>query len=253
MINFANRRVFLGVLGVGLLAGCGKKVDTDTGTASEDSGEVAGILVAEIQAPLANATFEEGTEVLLQVQVSYEVGDLVEADSVEWSVEGSDWSVEGNGRTVTDLPVGTLQLVASAQVGQFLLVDEVTVTVEELVVDTPLNLLGTIDAAVEIADNSGNAFDDDCNGPISFTLHNSELTGVGSCSAFGEDLTFLITGEVTEGQVSGEMGVSGGEENVPFTGSWDESSEVLTGDFDETWTNPDGSLRLWGSFQAAVN
>jgi hypothetical protein len=110
-----------------------------------------------------------------------------------------------------------------------------------------------LDATVKVADNSGNDFDDDCNGPVAFVLDGADLTGSGSCSAFNEDLDFLITGTMSQGEVTGEMGVSGGEENVPFTGQWDKSSQVLTGQFDETWTSSDGSLRLWGSFQASVD
>ena len=249
MMFFAPRKVLLPVLFLSGLLGCGGETDDVSG----DSAAPIGILVADIQSPLDGATVTEGDEVFLQVQVGYEDGDSVEADSVAWSVEGGSWSADGNGLSVTDLPVGALQLLAVVEVDRFVLSDTVSLTVEQKADDPPLTLSGNLDAAVKITDSNGIPYSDDCDGVVEFQLDGSELTGTGDCSAFNEDLSFLITGEVNQGQVTGEMGVSGGEENVPFTGQWDEANEVLTGQFDETWTSSDGTLRLWGTFQAVVN
>lgn len=242
------RELILGVCIIVGLVACGGEVDAD----SSDSAEPVGILVVSIQSPLAGAVVTEGDEVFLQLEVGYEDGESVDADSVSWSLESGAWSASGNGLTATDLPIGALQLVAEAQVGRFALSDSVSLTVEAVVVP-PLDLSGSLDAMVKIADNSGNDFDDDCNGPVVFVLDGADLTGSGSCSAFNETLDFIITGTVSAGQVTGEMGVSDGEENVPYTGEWDKDNQVLTGVFDETWTSSDGSLRLWGTFRATVN
>jgi len=257
MKSFAAREVLLPVFFLTGLLACGGETDGVSG----DSAGPIGILVVHIQSPLDGATVTQGDEVFLQLEAGYEGGETVTADSVVWSIEGGSWSAEGNGLSVTDLPVGALQLVADAEVGRFVLSDAVSLTVEEEeedpvedpVEDPPLELSGNLDSKVKVWDGEGNAFNDVCKGSIAFVLDQSDLTGGSTCSGPQGELVLVFTGTVDSGNVSGLIEVTGSERTLSFSGHWDKPNQVLNGNFDETWENSDGFLRFWGSFQATVN
>jgi hypothetical protein len=233
--------------------GCGggsdgaKDLNGDSG--SGDSGGDHPYYVLEILSPADGSAFSEGDEVFLDVSLIEDGGADTTAVSITWTLNTGDWTVDGDGVNVTDLPVGVHVLTATADVGPNGLSKFVNISVEAL----PINLTGSMDGKVEVKDPDGFGADDDCDGPMAFVLDGADLSGTGGCTAFGENIDFLVTGTVTDGQVSGEMGVSGGEENVPFTGTWDASTQVLTGAFDRTWTTTDGTLRIFGTFQATAD
>ncbi|MEC7241673.1 MAG: hypothetical protein VXW32_10585 [Myxococcota bacterium] len=216
----------------------------DTGASSEDPA------VLTIVSPADGAVVTEGDSVLLSAEARGSVsGDVLAMDALEWGTNVGDWMVSGNDVSVSDFPVGSLQLIATASISG----REVVAAVDLVVEPRRYDLSGRIDAAVELYSNEWNyTFEDDCNGTMVFVIEGAAVSGTGSCEAFDEPIEFLVTGTESNGQVTGEMGVSGGEENVPFTASWDSEAEVLEGAFDQTWGSDDGTLRMVGTFSAST-
>jgi len=204
----------------------------------------------EITSPADGSVHQEGAEVFLTARATgQETGDEYVVDEVVWTLGASSWSFTGNQSAVFDLPAGIHQLTATALVNTKSVKDVVSVEIVAL----PVELSGSVDAMVEISDGGSFTFDDECKGQMVFVVDGNALSGSGGCTAFDEQIDFLVSGTVSGSQVSGEMGVSGGEENVPFSGTWDAQTKTLNADFDQTWTNPDGYLRIWGIFQATAD
>ena len=232
------------------LAACGG-VTTDNGPGSDSGESQIDPAVLSIVSPEDGSVFSEGDSVLLSAEaVGSVTGSVLEITALDWSLNAGEWGASGNEVRVTDLPSGALQLRATAEVA-----GREVVAVADLVVEPRrLELSGTMDAEVEVYSNEWDmTFEDDCRGAMAFVLEGSNLSGTGACEAFDEPIEFLVTGTENNGQVSGEMGVSGGEENVPFEGTWDDASATLTGSFDQTWESGDGTLRMVGSFSATAD
>ena len=231
------------------LVACSSGDGSDSG--DNDSGwSGADPIVLTIASPADGSVHQEGAEIFLAVQAKgQETGESYPVDEVVWTLDASAWTFTGNQSAVFDFPAGVHQLTATAMVNSRSVQDVVSIEVVAL----PVDLSGTVDAMVEISDGGSFTFDDECKGQMVFVVDGSSLSGSGGCTAFDEQIDFLVTGTVSGSQISGEMGVSGGEENVAFSGTWNSQAKTLSADFDQTWTNPDGYLRIWGSFQASAD
>lgn len=243
-----NWLLWIGVVGI---VGCGggvqstDQVGTDSGSGPVDAA------VLSVLSPADGSVLAEGEDVLLSVEAVGSVsGDILSIASVDWRLNVSEWGASGNDVSVSDLPAGNLQLIATAMVGE----REVTAAVDLIVEPRRFELSGSMDAEIEVYSSEwGMTFDDDCKGPMAFVLEGNVLSGTGACVAFDETVDFLVTGTDNNGEVTGEMGVSDGEENVPFNGTWNSDTTTLMGSFDQTWESGDGTLRLFGSFSATAD
>lgn len=224
---------------------------SDTGPVEDTASPALDPAVLSIVSPADGTVFSEGDSVTLSAEATGSVsGDVLPIDALEWTTNVGDWMVSGNDVSVSDFPVGSLQLIATASISG----REVTAAADLVVEPRRYELSGSLDADVELYSSEWNyTFEDDCKGTMAFVIENSVVSGTGSCEAFDEPIEFLVEGTESDGVVTGEMGVSGGEENVPFTASWDSEAEVLQGSFDQTWESSDGTLRMVGTFSASAD
>ena len=224
---------------------------TDGGPVGDTGSSEVDPAVLSILSPTDGAVLAEGEGVLLSAEAVGSVsGDTLAMDALDWSLNVGDWQASGNDVTVSDFPAGSLQLIATASISG----REVTAVADVVVEPRRYELSGTIDADVEVYSSEWDyTFEDDCKGAMAFVIEGSSVSGTGACEAFDEPIDFLVTATEAGGVVTGEMGVSGGEENVPFTGTWDSETEVLEGTFDQTWESSDGTLRMVGMFSASAN
>lgn len=234
---------------VPVLAGCGEPVEpTGSGGSSGASSPGTGgeELSINIISPVDGAVVTEGDVVTLQVGAP---GGL---DGASWSIRGdASWSAEGNPVAVSDLPVGDLVLEVEAWSGQASATASVALTVEERV---PVSYAGDLDAWAELVSPLWNA-DGPCVGPVDFVLDvDDTLAGTGGCTAdldgYEQPVDFVVAGVIEGGVVSGTMSSDLSEEAIEFSGSIGEDG-LITCEFDKTWTEGSGSLRIWGTLTAS--
>lgn len=237
-----------------VLAGCGEDDDSegsgDGGSRGASTGDGGGgdggdSLSVNVISPEDGAVVMEGEVVTLQVGAQ---GGL---DGASWTIRGEpSWSAEGSPVDVSDLPVGELVLVVEAWSGQASATASVAITVEERV---PVSYTGGLDAWAELDSPLWSA-DGPCTGPVDFVREvDDTLAGTGGCTAdldgFEQPVDFVITGVFDGATVSGTMSSELSDEGIEFTGTVGEDGAV-TCDFDKTWTEGDGSLRIWGTLTA---
>ena len=224
---------------------------TDSGPVGDSGSPAVDPAVLSILSPADGAVLVQGESVLLSAEATgTNSGDSLPIDSLEWSANVGDWQVSGNDVSVSDFPVGPLQLIATASIAG----REVTAGIDLVVEPRRYELSGSINADVEVYSSEWDyTFEDDCKGAMAFVVEGATVAGSGACEAFDEPIDFLVSGTESGGVVTGEMGVSGGEENVPFTGTWNSETEVLEGSFDQTWESGDGTLRMVGTFIATAD
>ena len=225
--------------------------NTDNGPLDDSGSTPDDPAVLAIVSPADGAVLIEGDSLTLSAEATGSVsGDVLPIDALEWSTNVGEWQVSGNDVSVSDFPAGSLQLIATASISG----REVIAAADLVVEPRRYELSGRIDAVVELYSTEWNyTFEDDCKGTMVFAVEASVVSGSGACEAFDEPIEFLVTGTESGGEVTGEMGVSGGEENVPFTASWNSETEVLEGSFDQTWESGDGTLRMVGTFSASAD
>ncbi len=241
-------RVLILVPGLAL-AGCGEPVDSagsggSSGSSSPGTGGEE--LSITIISPADGAVVMEGDVVRLQV------GAPDGLDGASWSLRGdASWSAEGSPVEVSDLPVGELVLEVEAWSGQASASASVALTVEERV---PISYAGDLDAWAELVSPLWSA-DGPCVGPVDFVREvDDTLSGTGGCTAdldgYEQPVDFVIDGVIEGGAVSGTMRSELSEEAIEFSGGVD-ADGLITCAFDKTWTEGDGSLRIWGTLAAS--
>ena len=62
-------------------------------------------------------------------------------------------------------------------------------------------------------------------------------------------MNFDVNGEVNGGQVSGELYVTDADDVLPFEGSY-ANDGTITAEYDRSFNEGDGTLRIWGTFTA---
>jgi len=242
------------------LIGCGDKDDTGTsygtggtGGSQGDNGGPGGpgggpgggdeALEISVVSPLDGVVVSEGDAVTFEVS-RVGVGAL---DGATWSIVQSPWSVDGNPVTVSDLPVGDLVIEVEAWSGDSAGTAQISVSVEERV---PVDYSGFMDAQASL-DSPSYSDDGPCDGPISFTRGtDNSLTGSGSCTAefiIDYDVIFALSGQVDGDVVTGTLTADLGEEGTPFSGTVAPDGSI-TCEFDQSWSEGSGSLRIWGTF-----
>ena len=243
------------------LIGCGDK--DDTGSVSNSGGSGGGVgpggggpgggspggggggetLDISVISPVDGASITEGDAVTFEVE-RVGVGAL---DGATWSVLQNPWSTDGNPVTVSDLPLGDLVIEVEAWSGTSTGTTQIALSVIERV---PVDYRGFMDAQAEL-DSPSYSDDGPCDGAVAFTRNtDNSLTGTGSCTAeFIVDypVEFQLTGQVDGDQVTGMLTADLGEEGTPFAGTVAPDGSI-TCDFDQSWSEGSGSLRIWGSF-----
>lgn len=242
-------RVPLAILGFSgiLWWGC----NGGAGDTAGDSGS-AGTSVrpaAEILSPDAGATFTEGDAVTLEVELrDEESGSVLEPDSVTWSASGWD-GYEGSEGTVTDLPVGELDLSVAVEWGSHTLEDTVSITVESADVSYTGALLTEIVVTVW-----GMDYTEYCDGTVAFVVTGEGvLEGTGTCVLTewqpGTELDFGLEGTVEGSGLTGAltMEYEGEVYETPFEGTRDEQGYILA-TYDELYDLDDYEVRISGEF-----
>lgn len=234
------------VLGGALgLAACGGD-SKDTG-----DGEEQVRVVFAIVSPEEGFTADAGASVLLEVRATEEgTQNEVALSDIAWSAP--EWAGStGNGTTVTDLPVGTYELTATATVDGRELSDAVGITINAL----PVDYRGMLNASVDVIEPW--EFTLSCPGNLTFTVEGDGTfsNGQGGCTI--EDypdysFTFVVEGSVTGAVVDGALVMddgNGGREETPFHGSKADDG-AITATFDKEFSNDDGTMRLYGDWRA---
>jgi|GEM_PF-6178943 len=204
----------------------------------------------EILSPVEGDTFLYGEDVSLLATGLYEVsGDPVDLSGLTWVNSTGDWEASGSDLVVTDLPVGDTVLTASVEVdGRF-----ITDTVAVSIVSEPVDLVGPVDAYVELyAEEYNITIDDDCVGTIRVTVGtDNNLSGSLNCEAFGESVDLGVSGSVADGEVHGAFTVEDSDETVPFDGTYSQE-DGMWAEYDSSFSSDDGTLTFTGVFNANV-
>jgi hypothetical protein len=251
--------MFYLLLIAGLLVACGDKDDesssnTDGGGDRGASGGPGGGpgggdgegAVAAVVSPEDGATFMAGDAVTLEVTL-----DGAAPEGAEWSITGTPWVASGSPVTVSDLPEGELRLEVEAWSGGGSAVAQVDITVEPR---EPVSYAGEMSATVEV-DSPYYSADSDCPGPVSFVWDtDNTLWGTGSCyydfDIYDDTVRFELFGQVEGGAVTGTLTSDLDDEGMDFTGTVG-ADGLISASFDKTWSEGEGSLRIWGTLSAS--
>ena len=225
------------------LSACGAD---DGDPANPDGPQVAATGSLEILSPSSGTVVAAGEEVHLSVSVTAANGNTISATTT-WEAPG--WTQEGADLWVTDLPIGTYDLVASADVDGELLTESHGITVEEP--PEPIPYTGVMSMDISVYSDFGD-FDLVCaHRSLDFILDGASFSGSGICEAdFVGEVAYALDGTVSGGQVSGELSLTDTDDVLVFDGTKDDD-EVITASFDDEFANEDGSARLYGSFTAS--
>lgn len=219
-----------------------------TGTPPEQSETEPLGLRVQITAPASGATFAEGSSVALISETTDSTGAEVKA-TVLWSAP--DWSGQGLSLTATDLPVGSYEIVATAALAGEVAEDSIQITITEL---EEVEYSGLLHMETELEIDGLGSFDYPCeHRDLRWTLQGQAFTGSGECEvdySFGDETyRFDVDGSISGSSVSGTMRMEDSSEVLLFDGSYDPVSGHIEASYDETWSNSDGSLRLYGSLE----
>jgi hypothetical protein len=226
------------------LLACSSAPTTDTDDRRGDGSTNGAELVLENPQP--GSEFDAGAAIPLDVSATKDGRDLTPQD-VTWTI--GTWSGEGAHTSAPGLSAGEYV------VGVRAIVDGETLEASAAirVLPTELTYNGTLDATATLTTDFGD-LDASCSGPISFTAvrRTGSLDGGGTitCSSdFGDESVYVgLTGTFSDGDVNGEMDVEGNRTAFRGSGTF---GEAMTADFDGTFSNSDGSLRLQGTWSAA--
>ncbi len=203
-----------GLLILSTLPACSGKDTLDSAVSNYQPPEIT------ILSPADGASAFYGDEVSLEAQVNDSTtGELLDAALVQWSADG--WSYEGAQGTVSDLPVGELELQASATVDEGSASDTVFVSILPEVVP----YAGTLMADVVVSSGK-TSLDYSCEGEATITIERrSSLFGNGTClvKEIHGEFPFEIEGTQDGALIAGDMLITYGkaEYAVPFSGTED--------------------------------
>ncbi len=131
------------------------------GAAPETVTDPSRVVVA-IASPADGDVFAEGEPVTLNADITDLDGVPIQVDGVSWAVFGVDWAADGNPLTVSDLPVGELDLQVIADVAGKPVRDNISITVVSDEPETECD-----DGLDDDADGLTDCDDDDCAGVLS--------------------------------------------------------------------------------------
>jgi hypothetical protein len=238
-----------------LLLGCSGGSD-DTGDTTDKPDATITIV-----SPTDGQVFAHGDSVPLEVKAKRGT-HAVDVTRATWTID--DWTATGTTADATGLSDGAHTVSVEAVVEGTTLTSSVEITVQahegdtdtDADTDTDVDFTygGQLDANVTVDSPDYGTFDDTCSTPISFTLDDHVIAGAGNCHVFddfgGVDIAFTMDGTVYGGTVDGALVMlkdDGSEARTPFTGTGNAGSQ-LTATFDGSFSSPDGSLRIQGSW-----
>jgi hypothetical protein len=208
-----------------------------------------------ITSPGDGATFTAGARVTLEARAMTGDGAPANGAVISWFT-ADGWSAVGSPIEVTDLPVGSYSLAASTTVGGEAADASVRITVEEALPTEPIDYSGTLAMETVLDAGSFGTFEYPClNDYLTFELDGTAFVGAGACTVdagfFTEQFVFAVEGTVSGASVSGTMtSAEAGGDPLPFSGNYDSANGHISASYDETYANSDGSLRLYGTFDA---
>lgn len=214
--------------------------------------EVEGFEV-HIVTPTAESTFGWSDPIPLDVEVT-RGGAAITPDTVTWNIGA--WTGTGDGIVAEGVPAGEHVVTAAV------LVEGIPGTATAPIrIEAPpeLSYSGPMVSTLELsdADRSGSAA---CEGSVRFQLRNgAEITGTGESECSYQillvterfDVSFTLEGILLQGTATGTLTTD--YEGTPFTMAWTGTGTYggrIGGAFDFSDAQGDGTMRLYGDFQA---